>query len=108
MNDVQRKLLDDKIKELCQYKTTIFDASPEDSIADDADEDNSEMYQKQIEDILRPKPVRNVKICVLCRFFLSPHEVPEYFKEVEVAGACTFGCVRPQCPTECCKAFKGR
>ena len=109
MNNIQRKLLEDKIKKICQNKVTIFDASPADSTAEDADEDFSEFFMEEIDKLLCPTPVRNVKICVLCQFFLSSYDANRYFGDImEVTGACTFGCIRPQCPTEYCKAFKSR
>lgn len=81
MNDVQRKLLENKVKNLCK-----------------------DLNNTEIDELTGFMTKPNLKICATCVYFLAAEVSP--FDDF--IAACVFGCVRPQTPIGYCKAFKGR
>ena len=82
MNDVQRKLLEEKIRKICKDCDTIFDEK-----------------LNQIPDFVVKK---DVEIYYNCTYF-TPASISQI---LGVDGECCFGCTRPQTPNGYCKAFK--
>jgi len=91
MNDVQRKLLEDKVKWTCNDCKTVF-------------EGDDEFYEaeEKIAKVIGFKLRNDLEICWNCTYFRDP--INSQFQEV--AGECTFGCARPELPIGSCKAFK--
>ena len=71
MNDIQRKLLEDKIKKLCKNCETIFDeklGDPQPGI------------EEQIDKITGFATRRDLKLCSTCVYFLNADE--SQFEEI--------------------------
>ena len=94
MNDVHRRLIEEKIKKLCNGCETLFD--------EDIPSTRTEIIDEQIDNLTGLVIKTKVEICYNCTYFRDANN--SHFEEV--AGECTFGCARPQTPNGYCKVFK--
>ena len=68
MNDVQRKILEEKIKTLCNNCETVFD------------EQLGVFIENKIDEITGFVLRRDQRLCWNCRYFVTPHD--SQFQEV--------------------------